>query len=271
MDHPLFRRFPITGTRSLSNGENVGIPYHIYDGDILMIGGTIRAESARELLKNETLDPVLTVSGRAPMIIWVCNFSESPVKPHGELQFSLLSSDDPQKLSDHPLALLARFIADPTLRMICHGLWNTTPLVVAYNRELLGLNARIASGGLKAAGSQWEFSFADENNAPLITGRSAVQKSQAPGAMFNLMGKLGFANSMKMARAPWLEMRVVNPIGILPENRTAIAAAAGSTRFFRAFAPALDSLTIHAAGYTDFQPGFVFQLRGCNFVYCQPT
>ena len=57
--HALFRQYPLTGECTISVGS-VPIPYHVYDGWALLIGGTARLESVQALLAGEALAPLTT-------------------------------------------------------------------------------------------------------------------------------------------------------------------------------------------------------------------
>ena len=64
------------------------------------------------------------------------------VCPHPTKPISFLVSHQPQlPVANQPLALLKALFANPAARMFCYGLWNDTETAVAYNRELLGLDA----------------------------------------------------------------------------------------------------------------------------------
>ncbi len=270
--HPLFRRFPIKEERTLSNGSRITLPYHIYNGEMLMIGGTIDYDAACDLLINETVEPMRTASGRSPLAIWVCNFTESNVGAHQELQFSLFTSKKAEPLTEHPYALIARMALDGSLRMICHGLWNSTPLVVQCNREVFGLNARLSTGVIHRVDSHWVFSMEDEDQNSLISGRLAEQKGLMPSALIDMLSIVGWRNALMIARQPWLEMRVVNPIGIWNVNKTALTGAVGGQRSYRTFDPVGDTLTIHAPGYANvgFKPDYIYEMRGAKFAYNEP-
>lgn len=270
--HPLFRRFPINGERTLSDGERISLPYHIYDGEMLMIGGTIEYDAARDLLKHETVEPMLTASGRSPFAIWVCNFTDSNVGSHQELQFSLFTSKKAEPLINQPYALIARMALDGGLRMICHGLWNSTARVVDCNREVFGLDAHLNSGVIHRLDSQWVFKLEAEDQSPLISGKLAEQKGLMPGTVIDILSLVGWRNTLAMMRQPWLEMRVINPIGIWKVNKTALTGATGGQRNFRTFDPARDTLTIHAPSYANagFKPDYIYEVRGVKFVYNEP-
>lgn len=142
-------KYPLDGQVQISTGV-VSTPYYIYNGFGLFVGGTCDLGKTQALLKNEVLQPVQTSSGEALMGIWICNFSEASLGPHHELQFSIFVSE--RKLapvSPHPLGVLKLMSTHPDAQMLCHGLWNDTPQVVAYNRDLLCLNAAQTSSRIE--------------------------------------------------------------------------------------------------------------------------
>ena len=84
------------------------------------------------------------------MGIWVVDFTEASLGPHMELQFSFLVAHQPTTpVEGHPFALLKALFVNAAARMFCYGLWNDSRKVVAYNRELLGLLAALAEGGMR--------------------------------------------------------------------------------------------------------------------------
>ena len=88
--------------------------------------------------------------------VWVGDFTEASLGPHHEVQISLLASAHPvPPLAAHPLALLHALLTRTDVRMVCHGLWNSTARVVRYNAEHLGLNAHYASGLLTRRHAHW--------------------------------------------------------------------------------------------------------------------
>src|SRR5262249_39349431 len=139
-DHRLFREYPLRGSATISTGT-VPTPYHIYDGYGAFIGGTADLGPIQQLLRKETVTPMLTTDGRAFMAIWVCNFTDASLGPHHELQFSFfVSSRRDQRFVSHPLSLLTLLATRPDVQMLCHGLWNNTATVLAHNRRLFTLN-----------------------------------------------------------------------------------------------------------------------------------
>jgi len=59
-DHKLFQQFPLREEKEISVGR-VPVPYHIYDGQDILIGGI------QQILQHEQLHPILTESGKAVM------------------------------------------------------------------------------------------------------------------------------------------------------------------------------------------------------------
>ena len=142
--HPLFKAYPLDGERQTSVGP-VPTPYHVYDGQGVLIGGTADSARVSELLRAERVHPIKMRDGRALMGVWVVDFTDASLGPHKELQFSILVSHEPvAPVEDHPFALLKALFVNPAARMFCYRLWNDSPTAVAYNRELLGLPAALA-------------------------------------------------------------------------------------------------------------------------------
>ncbi len=139
-DHQLFKQFPIQSTVQISTGAAPS-PYQVYDGFGLFIGGTADLAAVKQLLKDENVTPIQTSDGKALMGIWVCNFTNASLGPHHELQFSFfVSRQQMAPIAPHPFNAFA-LITHQEVQMMCHGLWNNTPNVFAYNREILSLNA----------------------------------------------------------------------------------------------------------------------------------
>ena len=102
-DHALFKRYPLHGTAQLSTGE-VPMPYHIYRGYGLFIGGTASLPEVRDLLRDEAVTPTQNADGQALMGVWVCDFTDASPGPHHELQLSIfVSPTNSAPISSHPL------------------------------------------------------------------------------------------------------------------------------------------------------------------------
>lgn len=272
-DHALFQRYPLTGNVALSTGE-APAPYHIYAGAGVFIGGTADLAAVERLLAPEHLRPLRTTAGQALMGVWVCDFREASLGPHHELQLSLFVAPGPvAPLPAHPLSLLTAMLTHPDLHMLCHGLWNNSPVVVAYNRERLSLNARLTDSRIGPAGRGLAFEFVDAADRTAIAhgalgpGRAGLRATLALGA------QIGFGRAQRLNQQPWVPMRVVNPVGVrLPRNAVAEAFTKNDANAVRYWDPRTDALTISAAPYAalGFTPRFVQLMTGFKFVYLDP-
>lgn len=271
--HPLFEAYPLAGERAISVGR-VPVPYHAYDGQGLLIGGTVDLALVGELLQEESVYPIKTREGQALMGVWVVTFTEASLGPHMELQFSILvSRRPPAPVENHPFALLKALFVNAGARMFCYRLWNDSPKVVAYNRELLGLPAALAEGRMRQAEERLSFHFQDEAGKLLLEGEvhSATRTSaQAGWSLFRL---LGLRQTLRAFSQPYLEAKVVNPVTeALPYNADAqsfLAADAPAVRFFE---PASDRIAFGEdyRNAFDFRPQFVEHFSPFRFVYLEP-
>lgn len=273
--HALFQQFPLNGKATLSTGQ-IPTPYQIYDGYGAFIGGTADLTAVQRLLQPETVTPMQTVDGRALMGIWLCDFTDASLGAHHELQFSVFVSRRPvAPIAAHRVSLLAALLTNPDLQMLCHGLWNNTPTVVAYNRELLSLNARLSTSKISLDRQQLCAEVSDSASGdPLLAATLHKPTQPALGASFALAGQLGFRRTMQINRQPWVSMSVVNPVGVvLPYNATAQAMTKNATNNVRYFDPDRDRLILSASPYRelDFQPHVVQHMNGFKFVYLNPA
>lgn len=272
--HKLFQQYPLNGKATLTTGE-VPTPYHIYDGYGALIGGVADLTAVQQLLQNEEVIPLQTGAGQALVGIWLCDFTDASLGPHHELQFSIFVTRQPAPaISNHPLALLAAMLTRPDVEMLCHGLWNNTSTVVAYNRELLSLNAQLSDSMIARDAQQMRFAVRDATNGqPILTGALSKPDQPAWRASLGLLGQVGLGQTIRVTRQPWVSMAVVNPLGVrLPHNAVAQALTKNDINNIRYFDPAHDTLTFGATLYRDlgFQPHFVQHMRGFKFVYLEP-
>lgn len=271
---PLFQAYPLNGTATLTTGTTP-TPYHIYDGYGALIGGTADWAAVQRLLQAEDLIPVQTVAGRALLGIWICDFTDASLGPHHELQFSIFVARRPMRdIAAHPLSLLTVMLTRPEVQMLCHGLWNNTPGVVAYNREQLSLNARLSDSTITCDQQQMCFAINDvATGAPLVTGTLSNPQQPSWRAGFALLAQLGLGQTIRINRQPWVTMAIVNPLGVkLAHNAVAQAMTKNTTNNVRYFEPATDSLTLDATPYRElaFQPAFVQHMAGFKFIYLDP-
>lgn len=226
-DHALFRNYPLNGSALLSIGS-VPTPYHIYDGYGVFIGGTAALAPVQALLQGEQVQPLTTEAGRALLGIWICDFVQASLDLiDASFRFSLRAIHRRRPYWRIPSD---RDAYRPHFQMLCHGLWNNTPQVVAYNRELLSLNARLTISHIEQTGGTVEFSFSDTENWTRVTRWSA--RAAAAHALRRYPcphGANGFC-AIQIARQPSVHMQVVNPLGVqLTRNAVADAYTSNAT------------------------------------------
>lgn len=275
-DHALFERFPLDAHVQVGD-EKLTSPYHVYDGTLLLVGGTADAAQATALLAPSGLVPVCDSAGRALAAVWVGDFTEASLGPHHEVQISLLAYSPMRArsvppLAAHPLALLTALLTRKDVHMVCHGLWNSTARVVRYNAEHLGLDARYASGLLTRTRQRWHFAFADVGAQPVLEGELACVARTPVGLGWALARCLGWRALWQSLRDPVVQVPVLNTLG---PNATQLEVARTYTRADRQalrLAHPADRLQIQAAPYAalDFAPAFVQQMEGLRFVYLRP-
>jgi hypothetical protein len=273
-NHRLFREFPITDRVLISCGE-VPVPYHIYNGRNIFIGGTADFGAVQRLLADEAVVPLRTADGAACMGMWLCVFDDANLGPHHELQISFFVAERNEPIPAHPLGLLAALILRSDVKVLCHGLSNNTPNVVAYNREVLSLDAHLSSSRIDVA-SNGVISFdvrAGDSDAMLVSGVLAPTRYTTWRAGWDLVSLIGFSRLWRVNRQPWTPLRVVNTrrMGV-PENLAAETYTAYSANRLRYFNASQDVLNLHAASYAEigFQPRFVQSIEGFKLVYMQP-
>ncbi|WP_273727740.1 hypothetical protein [Brucella gallinifaecis] len=187
----LFQRFPIDGSVVVA-GEESTTPYHIYNGTILSLGGTVDGKVAARFLAAENLEPVLDTDGRALAAIWICDFTEANLDAHHELQISFFATrHKEQPLRADAFSFYRALKLIPDLMMVCHGLWNNTQRVVRYNSEHLLLNARLTKSEVVFSGDYWTFRFRDAAGGLIAgfgtghqasAGKCGVEDSSADGS-----------------------------------------------------------------------------------------
>lgn len=270
----LFLRFPITGKRRISCGE-VPVPYHVYNGEALLIGGYANLEAARDLLTGQALHPIVTTDGRALAALWVCDFSQASLGIHQELQVSLVVSHQPlPPVPPHPLALIRLLLMEPQARLFCQGLWNNTRTSLCYNREILGLDAREAMGAYDSAGTGgWvSFRFQQSDGALIAQGDVLSPARQSLRTMLSLAWLLKREGLQRLRNSTWLEAQVVNPVSeVIPHNADAQAYLQGELVHLELFDPEnrliFGDIPQRALNFT---PQFVEFIHGFKFVYLNP-
>lgn len=271
--HALFKQFPLNGKVRLSLGE-LPTPYHIYAGSGVFIGGECDLTPAQQLLKDETLLPLQNQHGRALMGIWVCDFTEASLGPHHELQFSFFVSK--QALPPVParaFQALALILTRPEVQMLCYGLWNNTAPVIAYNREYLSLDARLADSQITRAGGSLRFAYTDAlTHAPIFSGEIHQPQQASWRAGLDLIQQIGWRGWLAAARQPWVHMQVCSPVaGCLQRNAAADTFTKNDFTALRYFTGA-DRLKFSDPTYQslNFQPQYLQYFDGTKMVFLQP-
>lgn len=274
-NHPIFQAHPLSERRIASG--SVTAPYHIYNGSLIFIGGSADADAVQTLLHDQQILPLRTTSGKAWMGIWIGDFTDANLGAHQELQVSFFVSNTAQApVPDHPLELLKRMLLDPSLRMLCHGLWNNTKTVVAYNRELLHLDAHLTSGSIRsdASGKRTQFRFTDsERDSLLIEGNVTTPSTQGLRESLAFMRTVGVPDLFKALRAPSISVNVVNTISTaVPHQLTARTFTKSDQQGLRFFDPQRDSIHFGDLPYSNlgFEPRFMSGAYGVRFVYLEP-
>jgi hypothetical protein len=276
--HRLFEDFPLSGVVPLSTGH-APTPYHVYDGNGLLICGAADLAAVEHRLKGQDVYPVKTASGRAIMGIFACDFQKASLGPHTELQVSaLVSRKTGEVVRDHAFALPAAMVTRPDWGTICMHIWNDTDTVVTYNRDYLGLNPQLGAGKIDRPRGQKSFRFlAPEDGANssevILAGQVSEKSRPSFGALFALGRMTGFGSLLRITRQPYVTAFVINmKNSVFPENRRATTYAAPDVNVLQIFDPDHDELTITAAALRsyDFTPLCLQHISPFRFVYVKP-
>jgi len=175
-------------------------------------------------------------------------------------------------VSTNPFALLDLLLNNPDVRLLCHGLWNNTEKVVAYNREVLYLNAQHCVSEIKRDTTQGTKTFTYIDPAlgqRIFSGTVRELPRSAPDVMLPMLRLMGLSQFMKAASVKQVGSQVVNPIGLLPHNAEAQAYFAGDSIVLQRFDPKTDSLDFGDTPYRalKFEPQFMEHITGFKFVY----
>ncbi|SIN59535.1 hypothetical protein SAMN02745824_0063 [Parasphingorhabdus marina DSM 22363] len=273
-EHPIFADNPLTGTIDLETGT-APVPYHVYDGEGLLIFGHADHDALTALLEKEGICPVTTMSGDIAAGFIMADFRDASMGPHHELQFFVLVSERPgETIDDAPFALPLAMAGRPDWGTLCVRLWNDRADVIAYNNDYLGLNARMASFGLFDRNEgQVGFRVTAETGDPIIEGRIRESRSTSLKAGWEMLRIAGLREIMRLGRMPYAPGHVVNRISrILPQNRKAQIFTSSDKNIARHWDPSHDCLTISEPEIADldFRPLAIQNIRPFRFVYRHP-
>jgi hypothetical protein len=269
----LFQRFPIDGSLHIA-GCLVTTPYHIYDGSMLSLGGTVDGKVATRLLEAEQLKPVLDSDGRALAAIWICDFTEANLGSHHELQISLFATQlEVQPLKSGTFSYFRALTAIPGLMMVCHGLWNNTQRVVQYNCEHLRLNAKLTRSRMDFSSEYWNFQFCDASDNIIAEGAIASFHQQSAKDSWQIAGQVGVRGMLDFLRSPYVEIPVVNT---RQENCTCNYVCTTYTTCHKPLtrkATHEDEIIIREPIYQDldFKMSFVQLLKNIGFIFLRPN
>ena len=298
-DHPLFAEYPLDAVVPV-DGEDCTSPYHIYNGDLVLIGGRADAAAAADLLAGERLAPMLDSAGNALMAVWLADFTEANLGPHHELQISLFAALTPQPPTpQHPFAIHRLLLLEPDAYMVCHGLWNSTQRVVRYNQSHLCLDARLSNSridrddrrGMRSAEQtmrsrhdsatadlmpippQWNFQVSDALSGQAVAeGSLALPNRQPLSVSWAMLRHLGMAGMMQSARQPFIHVPVVNTKSAYADDNYVAHTYTRSDRQIIRRREKADAVSIRHQRYAplNFQPDFVQHSAGVRFVYLRP-
>lgn len=273
--HPIFQRYPLSAETVQTSTGLQPTPYHVYDGHAVLIGGTADLALVKKLLQSEQVVPAQTQSGRALMAVWAVDEPQASHGAHTEMQVSFYVTPKPvAAVCDGAFAVLNFLLNTPGASQLCHGLWNNTPNVVAYNREILGLAPHLARSSFHFGVDRAQFEFKDaETGRLLMHGDVRMLARQPLGAMSALIKSFGFVKAMQAGAIKTVQTYVTNPIGpVLPRNANALTVSASQTLVAQLFDPAQDKMALLDGTYSalDFKPEFIEHMRGFKMVYLNP-
>ena len=273
--HPLFATYPLDATVEV-DGEPQSSPYHIYDGEMVLVGGRSDAAAAAGLLRSERLAPVLDSDGNALAALWLCNFTDANLGPHHELQISLFASPVPQPPAlRHPFAIHHLLALNPDVYMVCHGLWNDTLRVVRYNQAHLGLDARLSASRIDhdKTARRWNFQVDDaQSRETVVEGTVHIPARQSPAVLWSMAQRLGLRGIVQAARTQYVHVAVVNTRSAFAGDNCVAHTYTRSDRQLIRLAEETDRIAIRHPRYAGlaFRPDFIQYSAGIRFVYLRP-
>lgn len=268
----LFMDFPLDGEIQVGE-ERLSTPYHVYDGSLLSIGGTIDLSAAKALLAKEYLAPLTDENGRALAAFWIADFTDANLGPHHELQFSLFAASESEpNIPSGRYAIFHALAVRPETKMVCHGLWNNTKRVVQYNSEHLFLDANYTQSTIVHSDGKVNFEFLNSSGDLLVCGHVRIGRHQSLGPLWNMIRQVGFRGMYRSLRADYVEVPVVNTrSNAARENLVSRTYSRSSKQIVAPFSKH-DKIEIGHAPYSKlgFEPDFIHLNQGVGFVYLRP-
>jgi hypothetical protein len=274
--HPIFQKYPLQPQKLQTSVGLQPTPYHIYDGHAVLMGGTADFGRVQTLLQNEHVVPARTQSGRALMALWAVDEPSASLGAHTEFQVSFYVTHTPvAPVRDGIFAALNFMLNVPGARQLCYGLWNNTPEVVAYNREILGLTPRLSRSTFVVNDGRVKFEFSDaQTNNLLLRGDVQALARQPMNAASAMFKSFGFLAALRASAMKIVQTYVTNRINeVMPRNADALTVSASTSLVAQLYDPAQDKIELIEPTYgaLDFRPEFVEHMRGFKMVYLNPV
>jgi hypothetical protein len=277
--HPIFDTFPIEGTLPSDYGKLV-MPYRVYDGFGALIGGSIDPVVARRLMADEKQYPVLSTDRRALAFVRVCNFTESGIGAHTELQLALFTADKPRSdIPYHPFGLL-QVMAERSheIRVMTHRIWHNSDKATLYHRHVLGLRAAGTTSAVNLSEGAMKFTFSarleDGEIRSLCAGKLIENPRMSLKASWDLKKLTAIVREpLERQKRSYLSFTAINPISdLVARHRESTLAIATDQVTLREWDPEYDQMALSFPDYADadFQPDFVQRFDGIRFVYATP-
>jgi hypothetical protein len=276
----LFQLYPLHNLRERAGG-NAQVPYHVYDGTILLIGGTGDFEAVQALLREEGLEAVYTTRDEALISLWLCDFTHSSLGPHKILYAGIsVALDAVQPVKPRPLALLDAVLMRPQVGMYFQGAWVDKIRAATYQSEMLDLDVHLAQGGIiqDPVRRSMEFEFWDVNEGKtLLSGQVRERAYTKPLPALALLYRFGLPGFLQVSRQPRFSLQVVSH-GRGEETDCRLSKRISNiywqsqhavTQYFNLQS---DQLCLNDAVFpgVEFHPKFVERLEGFKMVYFLP-
>ncbi len=277
--HPIFDTFPIEGTLPTDYGRLI-MPYQVYDGFGVMVGGSLDPVAARHLMVNQDQHPVLSTDRRALAFVRIINITDSCIGAHTEFQLALFIADKPRSdIPYHPFGLL-QVIAERSheIRVMTHRIWHNSPKATLYHREVLSLRAASATSAVNVSEGAMKFTFSarleDGEFQPLCAGKLIENPRMSLKATWDLKKLTALVREpLERQKRSYLTYTAVNPISdLVTRHHKSTLAIAADRVTLREWDPAYDQMSLSYPEYidADFQPDFVQRFDGLRFVYATP-
>eukprot|EP00657_Telonema_sp_P-1_P004339 TRINITY_DN20024_c0_g1_i1.p1 TRINITY_DN20024_c0_g1~~TRINITY_DN20024_c0_g1_i1.p1 ORF type:complete len:160 (+),score=43.74 TRINITY_DN20024_c0_g1_i1:187-666(+) len=122
-----YRRFPLSGVTYLPKADKmVGIPYHNYDSEVVIVHGWANPDGVRSKITNSAFHPVIdSTTGKALASFWVVDYKNTSVDPYKELVVVYTVALKPTTVNCHSIH--------------CINVINQQPGIFQYIDKLLSL------------------------------------------------------------------------------------------------------------------------------------